>query len=229
MYYNNAYNNNYGGGNSLDVDLTGVDYWDANATGPVPAGEYRVFVDKAELRTSQKGNRYLAATYRICEGSYMKRCFFDNFAMWCENNNSALQRFKSLRRALSLNPNEGGTLEDLLGKEFVAVVKTRESTRNSAEPGERENYVTGYKPVAMMAQQQAPIQQVQAPQAAPAQQRPAMQQAPQQRPAAPRPQAAPQAPRGPQAAPQQQPWPSEYAQAMANGPEPQEAFPTEPF
>ena len=94
-----------------------------------------------------------------------------------------------------MNENVGGTLEELVQREFLCTVKTKESTRSNAEPGERENEVSSYKPLPR--------------QAAPATQAP-------QRPAAPTASAAPAASPAPRQQPLVQPSEQQTAQA-ANG------------
>ena len=151
-YYSNNNYGNTGGSTAIDVDLSGVDAWTGNNNAPVPAGDYHVWLERADMKVSAAGNQYLAVTYRICDGPYAKRCLFDNFSMWCEKRQPALQRFKALRAALGLNQNVGGTIEELIDKDFIAYVKTRESNRRNAEPGERENFVAAYKRIPVQTQ-----------------------------------------------------------------------------
>ena len=199
-YYNNE-PNPYGS-TLIDVDLGGVEAWGSgNERFLLPAGSYPVIIAKAELKTSGKGSRYINLQYTVTEGAYVKRSIFDSFFLWSSNPRVAKAKFKALRRAVGLNENVGGTLEELVQREFLCVVKTKESTRSNAEPGERENEVSSYKPL-------------------PRQVAPAAVQA-SQRPAAPTasaaPAAAPAASASPAPAPRQQPLvqPSEQQTAQA--------------
>lgn len=193
--YYNTEANPYGS-TLIDVDLGGVEAWGSgNERFLLPAGSYPVVIAKAELKTSGKGSRYINLQYTVTEGAYVKRSIFDSFFLWSTNPNVAKARFKALRRALGLNENVGGTLEELVNHEFLCVVKTKESTRPNAEPGERENEVSSYKPLPR--------------QVAPAAQAP-------QRPAAPTASAAPAAAPAPRQQPLVQPSEQQTAQA-ANG------------
>lgn len=166
------YYNPYGstsGGTAVDVDLTGVEPWEDNGRTLVPAGTYPVTISKCQFKTAKTGSRCIAMTYTITDGQYAKRCLFEDFYLWSSNPQVAKQHFKALRRALGLNENVGGTLEELLGREFLAVVKTRESKRNNAEPGERENFISAYRPMQQGSPAAAPVAPVaQMPTAAPA-------------------------------------------------------------
>lgn len=156
-----AYNNgNYGyagaqGGTAINVDLTHVEAAQGGDYQPLPAGEYHVFVEKAELRQSRtSGSQYLATQYRVAEGPYSKRLIFDRFCMWGENPVVALSMYKAFRESCGLNPNVGGTLEELYGKEFLCRVRLRQKYNS---PGEMENNVCGYKPLTAPMPQQAPM------------------------------------------------------------------------
>ena len=193
--YYNTEPNPYGS-TLIDVDLGGVDAWSGSEKFLLPAGTYPVVIAKAELKTSGKGNRYVNLQYTVTEGQYAKRSIFDSFFLWSANAQQiAKARFKALRRAVGLNENVGGTLEELVQREFLCAVKTKESTRPNAEPGERENEVSSYKPLPR--------------QAAPAAQAP-------QRPAAPTASAAPAASPAPRQQSLVQPSEQQTAQA-ANG------------
>ena len=186
------YYNPYGAAaTAVDVDLTDVDPWEDNGRQLIPAGTYPVAISKCQFKTAKTGSRCIAMTYTITDGQYAKRCLFEDFYLWSANPQVAKQHFKGLRRALGLNENVGGTLEELVGREFLAVVKTRESKRNNAEPGERENFISAYRPMQQARPAAAPAAPVApmapaapaaapmpaaAPQAAPAQQRTAVQQ-----------------------------------------------------
>ncbi len=229
-----SYGGGYGGGDTddLGMDLSDTPEYKGNAL--LPNGEYPVCIKNAQRKDGRE-RPYLNVTYAVTEGAYKGCQIFESFFLWADNPEYAKQRFKALRHAIGLNPNIGGRISELPGKEFLAAIKQRNvRDRETRElTNELENVVSAYLPLTAAMPASVPTQAPAAPVAPAA----PMQQAPQ----APRPAAAPvapatpapaqaQAPRAPQApaapaAPQaaQAPvGPSEYAAAMANGPEPQE-------
>lgn len=238
-YAGNGYGGSYGrygGGDDYDdigMDLSQTEEY--TGTTLLPNGEYPVCIKKAE-RKNGKERPYLNVTYVVTEVPYKGCQVYESFFLWADNPEYAKQRFKALRHAIGLNPNIGGRISELPGKEFLAGIKQRQvRDRETRElTGEMENVVSAYFPLEPTMQQGASMQATQA--AAPqAPQRPA--QAPQHpaqaaaAPARPQPAQAPQRPAAQAAqaaqAQAQNVQPSEYAQDMSNGPAPQEAtFPT---
>lgn len=137
-FYENSYTNDP----LSSLDLTNVEAQDSN-NGPIPAGSYPVFIEKAEMRTSKmSGNPYLNVQFKVMEGPCQNRCVFDTFALWSGNSTVAKQRFKGLRQALGLNPNVGGTVEELYGQPLVIQVAV---TARRDDPNQTENRVRGFK------------------------------------------------------------------------------------
>ena len=164
--YYNTEANPYGS-TLIDVDLGDVEAWGSgNDRFLLPAGSYPVIIAKAELKTAGTGSRFINLQYTVTDGQYARRSIFDRFYLWSPKAQQvAKARFKALRRAVGLNENVGGTLEELVQREFLCTVKTKESTRPNAEPGERENEVSSYKP---LPRQAAPATQAPQRPAAPA-------------------------------------------------------------
>ena len=223
--YGGGYNNGYGGGDDYDdigMDLSQTEEY--TGTTLLPNGEYPVCIKNAQRKDGRQ-KPYLNVTYVVTEGQYKGCQVYESFFLWADNPEFAKQRFKALRHACGLNPNVGGKISELPGKEFLAGIKQRQvRDRDTRElTSELENIVSAYFPLNPPMQQGAPMQAAQAPQAmqaptAPQAQRPVQ--------AAPQPAQAPQRP-APQATQAQNVQPSEYAQDMSNGPAPQEAtFPT---
>ena len=234
------YGGGYGGGyndtDDLGMDLSDTPEYKGNAL--LPNGEYPVCIKRAERKEGRE-RPYLNVTYAVTEGPYRGCQIFESFFLWADNPEYAKQRFKALRHAIGLNPNIGGRISELPGKEFLASVKQRNvRDRNTRElTSELENVVSAYLPLTAAMPASVPTQAPAAPvsPAAPMQQAPqaprpaaapaAPAQAPVQAPRAPQAPAAPAAPQAASAA-QAPVGPSEYAQAMSSGPEPQEvAFP----
>ena len=46
---------------------------------PIPSGNYDITVDKFDVKTSNAGNEYLAATFRVADGDFANRLIFDQF------------------------------------------------------------------------------------------------------------------------------------------------------
>ena len=227
--YGGGYANSYGGGDDYDdigMDLSQTEEYTGSTL--LPNGEYPVCIKNAQRKDGRQ-KPYLNVTYVVTEGQYKGCQVYESFFLWADNPEFAKQRFKALRHACGLNPNVGGKISELPGKEFLAGIKQRQvRDRETRElTSEMENVVSAYFPLnpPMQQGQSMQVPAGQAPQA-PTAQAPTAPQA--QRPvqaasAAPQPAQAPQRP-----APQtQNVQPSEYAQDMSNGPAPQEAvFPT---
>lgn len=245
--YGGGYANSYGGGDDYDdigMDLSQTEEYTGSTL--LPNGEYPVCIKNAQRKDGRQ-KPYLNVTYVVTEGQYKGCQVYESFFLWADNPEFAKQRFKALRHAIGLNPNVGGKISELPGKEFLASVKQRNvRDRNTRElTSELENVVSAYLPLTAAMPASAPIQaptapvspatpMQQAPQAPRPAAAPASAPAPAQAPQAPRAQGVAQAPQAPvpPAAPQAAPaaqapvGPSEYAQAMSSGPEPQEvAFP----
>ena len=230
-YGGGSYGGGYGGGDDYDdigMDLSQTEEY--TGTTLLPNGEYPVCIKNAQRKDGRQ-RPYLNVTYVVTEGQYKGCQVYESFFLWADNPEFAKQRFKALRHAIGLNPNVGGKISELPGKEFLAGIKQRQvRDRETRElTSEMENVVSAYFPLNPPMQQGQSIQAAQAPVPPTA----PMQQAPQpprpvSAPAAPQPAQAPQRP-APQAAQAQAQnvQPSEYAQDMSNGPAPQEAtFPT---
>lgn len=225
-----GYGGGYGGGDDYDdigMDLSQTEEY--TGTTLLPNGEYPVCIKNAQRKDGRQ-KPYLNVTYVVTEGQYKGCQIYESFFLWADNPEFAKQKFKALRHACGLNPNVGGKISELPGKEFLAGIKQRQvRDRDTRElTSELENVVSAYFPL-NPPMQGAPMHAPtgQAPQA-PTAQAPTAPQA--QRPvqAAPQPTQAPQRP-APQAAQAQAQnvQPSEYAQDMQQGPQPQEAvFPT---
>lgn len=134
----------------LQLDLSQVKPLEDNEVPVLPAGKYTVRIAHAETRTSKAtGNPYINLRYDVVEGEYAGRGrLFDMFAVWSDNPEFALRRFRALREAVGLNPSTGGCLAELLEREMVVRVATRESRRSNAASGELENVVKQYLPAA---------------------------------------------------------------------------------
>lgn len=231
--YGGGYANSYGGGDDYDdigMDLSQTEEYTGSTL--LPNGEYPVCIKNAQRKDGRQ-KPYLNVTYVVTEGQYKGCQVYESFFLWADNPEFAKQRFKALRHACGLNPNVGGKISELPGKEFLAGIKQRQvRDRDTRElTSELENVVSAYFPL-NPPMQGAPMQAPtgQAPQAPTAQAptAPQAQRPVQAAPAAPQPAQAPQRP-APQAAQAQAQnvQPSEYAQDMQQGPEPQEAtFPT---
>lgn len=131
----------------IDIDLTNVTEWQGSERIVLPKGEYQMIVRKVERKRSQtSGNEYVSMQFTVSDGEYSGRAsIFDNFAIF--SSDVALRRIKSLKNALGVPGKTVGKLSAYRGREFIATVGVRDSTRYNALPGDKENTIMGFKPL----------------------------------------------------------------------------------
>lgn len=72
----------------------------------LPKGDYTAYLEKAEEKTSKKGNKYVSCTYQIMEGDYIKRKIFDLLNLYHPEENVikiARIRVKQMMKATRLD------------------------------------------------------------------------------------------------------------------------------
>jgi hypothetical protein len=68
-----------------------VDENDAGGFAPLPAGNYRVYIDSAETKQNKNnGGFHVSVTLKVVDGEYNGRLLFQNFNI--ENNNETAQK-----------------------------------------------------------------------------------------------------------------------------------------
>lgn len=164
-----SYYDNYSATNDplASLDLTEYSTQESYDNSPIPAGNYPVFIEKAEIRSSKtSGNPYLNIQFKVLDGPCKGRVVFDTFALWSGNSTVARQRYKTMRLAIGLNPNVGGQTDELVGNPLMINVGLQSRRDN---PDQMENKVKGYRsmPTAPAGAYQAPAPQAQAPAGAP--------------------------------------------------------------
>lgn len=149
------------------LDLTEYSTQESYDNSPIPAGNYPVYVERAEIKHSKtSGNPYLNIQFKVMDGPCKGRSVFDTFALWSGNTTVARQRYKTMRLAVGLNPNVGGTAQELEGNPLMINVGLQSRRDN---PDQMENKVKHYRPMptAPAAAYQAPAPQTQPPASAP--------------------------------------------------------------
>lgn len=67
-----------------------------DATRPIPAGKYNVFVEKAEARLATTGANMVSATIRISDGPHKNRVVWNNFVLTPDKPFALAMFFRSL-------------------------------------------------------------------------------------------------------------------------------------
>lgn len=116
---------------------------------PLPAGDYAVQIDKAEVKDTKAGTgKYIALTLRVTTPSHAGRLLFPNMNIKNQSEKAqeiGLQQFGSLKRALGLEyiPNT----EALIGGQLTVKVKIKNDEMRG-----QVNEVSGYKALDGVAQ-----------------------------------------------------------------------------
>lgn len=109
------------------LDLTNV-----QATGgPVPAGNYNVVVEKAEVSPTKTGGEMIKVQLKILDGDQAGRNIFDQFNIKNANPQAVqigLGQLKGLLKAFGFaNPNQLGSCSDMIGLKGTVATKIEES------------------------------------------------------------------------------------------------------
>ena len=133
----------------LGVDMSDAQEWGSGERVVLPTGDYHMYIKNGGIKYAKTtGNKYVNLQYTVASGEYQGRgIVFDSFYLWGEKSGIAKGKFASLRKAVGLDGTICGCIDDLIGHEFVARVLLKDSTRPNAEPGEKENKVSTYKPL----------------------------------------------------------------------------------
>jgi len=151
----------------LGFDLTSTEEY--SSFDLLPPGEYHVVIDGAEIRQTRGGDNSLSLSYRVMDGQYANRKAFDNLNLWHHNQQCqqiAMSQLKSIRKSVGLNPNVGGTTEELLGRQMLVKLAIRKDKLDSTK--EYQDF-KAYKPLASAPTAVAAPAQAIPPQAAPQQ------------------------------------------------------------
>lgn len=125
------------------LDLTNV-----QATGgPVPAGNYNVVVEKAEVSPTKTGGEMIKVQLKILDGDQAGRNIFDQFNIKNANPQAVqigLGQLKGMLKAFGFpNPNQLNSCADMIGLKGSVATKIEES------PGyDPQARVKGYKALA---------------------------------------------------------------------------------
>lgn len=96
-------------------DLTNVE----ETQSALPAGEYSVFIDKAEFKTSKTGAEYLSMQLKVIGPTQKDRVVFENLNILHSDTttkNIALASLKSMMISAGVESLSFATKEELLGK-----------------------------------------------------------------------------------------------------------------
>ncbi|MCR5563665.1 MAG: DUF669 domain-containing protein [Desulfovibrio sp.] len=129
----------------LGFDLTATEEY--SSFDLLPPGEYHVVIDGAEIRQTRGGDNTLSLSYRVMDGQFTNRKAFDNLNLWHHNQQCqqiAMSQLKSIRKSVGLNPNVGGTTEELLGRQMLVKLAIRKDKNDSTK--EYQDF-KGYKPL----------------------------------------------------------------------------------
>lgn len=125
-----------------------LDLTDVQATGgPVPAGNYNVVVEKAEVSPTKTGGEMIKVQLKILVGDQAGRSIFDQFNIKNANPQAVqigLGQLKGMLKAFGMpNPNQLNSCTELVGLKGTVSVKIEES------PGyDPQARVKAYKPLA---------------------------------------------------------------------------------
>lgn len=131
---------------SLIIDFDQVDE-SAASFAPLPAGTYECFIEQFELKRSQAGNPMIAARYKITEGEYENRLFFDHFVL---NNEVGQARLKKTLMVLGLlQPGSFNIKQFVESGEAIGVrCRVKVAITFNKDRGERQNQVREVLPSA---------------------------------------------------------------------------------
>lgn len=131
---------------SLSIDLDAVDE-NASSFAPLPAGSYECFVETFELRRSNAGNPMIAARYKITEGEYENRLFFDHFVL---NNEIGKARLKKLLLVLGFDVSGNLNVKEFVDSGEIIGVRclVKVAITFNKDRGEKQNQVRDVLPSA---------------------------------------------------------------------------------
>jgi hypothetical protein len=103
--------------------------------GAIPAGQYPVVIESAELKPTKTGGEYIACVYQIIDGKFKGRKVWDNLNVVNRNENAqsmAISRLKSICKTLGTAVGDSSLL---LNKPLVIGVgiDKRDTTRNTVK------------------------------------------------------------------------------------------------
>lgn len=132
---------------TLSINLDDID---ENATSfkALPAGVYECFIEQLELKKSQAGNPMVAARYKISEGEYEGRLFFDHYVL---NNEIGLSRLKNMLMALEFSGGEGNfNIKEFIdsGQAIGVPCRVKVTISFNKDRGEKQNQVREIMPSA---------------------------------------------------------------------------------
>jgi hypothetical protein len=129
---------------------------------PLPAGDYQVMIDSAEIKTTSKGDgKFLKLELTVLGDNFNGRKLFDNINL--KNPNKQCEDIgKSMLASLAIACGITNLREsaELLGKQVIVKIKVTPAT----EKYDAGNQVRAYKPVGGVQPQYAPQQTTQSPQ-----------------------------------------------------------------
>lgn len=131
---------------SLSIDLDEIDE-SAATFQPVPAGTYECFIEEFELKRSQAGNPMVAARYKVLDGEYENRLFFDHFVL---NNEIGKARLKKLLMELGFQNTGTFSVKDFVasGEAVGTRCRVKVAVTFNKQRNEKQNQVREVMPSA---------------------------------------------------------------------------------
>jgi hypothetical protein len=95
----------------------------------LPPGDYEIVIKNAEPKQTKDGETYINLWYSVVGPTHTGVIVFEALHLWSGNTTRteiSLQHLKSIREACGLNPNIGGTTDELINKRLRIRVGIRE-------------------------------------------------------------------------------------------------------
>lgn len=95
----------------------------------LPPGDYEIVIKNAEPKQTKDGETYINLWYSVVGPTHTGAIIFEALHLWSGNptrTEISLQHLKSIREACGLNPNIGGTTDELINKRLRIRVGVRE-------------------------------------------------------------------------------------------------------
>lgn len=127
----------------LDLDLSNVK--DSGSFQPLPAGEYNLIVDEAEVKQTKAGTgEYINLKLKVLNGQYAERFIFTTFNFKNANKQAqdiGMSQLKGFLGAAGMNNQKLSNVVDMVGAKAVGVVKIKHD-----EQWGDKNVVSYFKP-----------------------------------------------------------------------------------